>query len=410
MRMLTTLSSGNRRSSSFRRCLLCSAALMLSLFLSGPLTVSANWSDSLPGYRFLFEKKFPYNGTVPPAFSGSVDFGRHEFSYDGFRELFSVNKSSYKVNLSSTSAGKITGTIEDSFSAALKASQFFAYGSKHFLLRSEPLKFWNLPNSIYAYIDADTLVFGFSNTLSPTVSASSGVSVENFSSYMVCIIDGVEYRFRNNSSNYLDLDANLPHQITFHVELEFDALYSVTYGGGGSAGSVDVDCSYSVAQPYLWLRAKYTTFQSYLFSTLSIIGAGLHDDLMSIKAGLTLDRTNELLSQGNQLQQENNNKLDNLTTGYDSTAGNSTNDKLSGSLDSFASSEDAIVGGAESGVNALDIGIFFDFAPGLISGLSLVTVFVNGFMRASGDLGFIYPFLYVLVFVTLVMGLWRFRR
>ena len=140
------------------------------------------------------------------------------------------------------------------------------------------------------------------------------------------------------------------------------------------------------------------------------MAAGLHRDLQDIKAGLTLDRTNELLSQGNQLQQENNNKLDNLTTGYDSTAGNSTNDKLSGSLDGFTSSEDAIVGGAESGVNALDIDSFFDFVPGLLSGLSLVTVFADGFILASGDLAFIFPFLYVLVLVTLIMGIWRFRR
>lgn len=383
---------------------------MLFFFLSGPLAVSANWSDSLPGYRFLYEKSYEYPYTVPPAFSGSVDFGRHEFSYDGFRELSSVNKSSYKVDLSSTSAGKITGTIEDSFSAALKASQFFAYGSKHFLLRSEPLNNWVLPASLYNYIDVDTLVFGFSNTLTPTVSPSPNVSVENFSCYLVCIIDGVEYRFKNSASTYLDLDANLAHQISFHVEFEFDALYSVTYGGGGSAGSVDVDCSYYVSKPYLKLRAKYTTFQSYLFSTLSIIGAGLHDDLMSIKAGLTLDRTNELLSQGNQLQQENNNKLDNLTTGYDSTAGNSTNDKLAGSLGGFTSSEDAVVSGAESGVNALDIDSFFNFVPGLLSGLGLVMVFVDGFILASGDLGFIFPFLYVLVFVTLILGIWRFRR
>lgn len=416
MRMLTTLSLGNRRPSSRWLRLLCSVALMLSLFFSGPLAVSASDWGLPSGNEFNYLEKWSPSQTAP-AVSGTVSFGTVTGGIDFIGDYRISDLPSWSVSLKDSN-GNITGTVRPTFSTDngdITGTSGYAYRVDHYEFTSVDIYAYNPTTAYYnmpSPYDIGIIYHGVLDS-APVVSNSSpfgGVSIHNVVCVPVFVVDGVEHEASWGRAFTIPLEMPGLHSVAFRVRLSFDVRVSFTdvHVAANYVISPSVSLSCSVPNYYMAVRSSY--FQRALITGLYSMAAGLHRDLQDIKAGLTLDRTNELLSQGNQLQQENNNKLDNLTTGYDSTAGNSTNDKLSGSLDGFTSSEDAIVGGAESGVNALDIDSFFDFVPGLLSGLSLVTVFADGFILASGDLAFIFPFLYVLVLVTLIMGIWRFRR
>lgn len=114
--------------------------------------------------------------------------------------------------------------------------------------------------------------------------------------------------------------------------------------------------------------------------------------------------------QGNQLQQQTNQKLDSLTNGYDSSAGDSVNDKLSSGIGSYEEAEGYVVQSAIENFVHFEFGSFFDFVPELTSTLSLVSSFVNGFIAASGGFGFVVSFVFALALVSIVVGIWRFRR
>lgn len=99
-----------------------------------------------------------------------------------------------------------------------------------------------------------------------------------------------------------------------------------------------------------------------------------------------------------------------LTSDYDSSVAESVNTELSGSLDSINTAEGTAMTDAKVDVGNYDTASVFNFAPAVISSLSLITTFANSFFRASGDLTTALTVLFALVFISAVVGFLRFVK
>lgn len=95
---------------------------------------------------------------------------------------------------------------------------------------------------------------------------------------------------------------------------------------------------------------------------------------------------------------------------YDSTNADDTNTSLSGSLDSWTAAEGQTIEDAQVEVVEYDTASAFDFAPALVSSLTLITSFSNAFFVASGDFSTALIVMIALVFVSVVVGLVRFVK
>lgn len=103
-------------------------------------------------------------------------------------------------------------------------------------------------------------------------------------------------------------------------------------------------------------------------------------------------------------------QTDTVTEGYDSSSGSSSNDRFSGSFGDLDVAEAGAIGNAKENFAAYDFGSVLNFSAGLLSGLSFVTTFINGFFFASGDLAVIVSAVYCMALLAVVVGLWRFFR
>lgn len=107
---------------------------------------------------------------------------------------------------------------------------------------------------------------------------------------------------------------------------------------------------------------------------------------------------------------ELNNKVDNLTNGYDSTAGNAAGDQLSNNFSQVDAAEGNTVADAKESLGKFDFMDSVKFTAGLISGLSYLYSFSNAFFLASGNFSVVVTAVYCLSFITILVGLWRFFR
>lgn len=100
--------------------------------------------------------------------------------------------------------------------------------------------------------------------------------------------------------------------------------------------------------------------------------------------------------------------LKGLTKDYDSSAGDSANSDLSGSLGGMGDIEGSITADASGHLENYDISSFLKFPKGLVSGLSLVTSFANRFLSVSNYFSQYVNILYAIGFMAILLGLWRF--
>ena len=105
-----------------------------------------------------------------------------------------------------------------------------------------------------------------------------------------------------------------------------------------------------------------------------------------------------------------NNQLSDVMHGYDSTAGDTANGELSGILSNMEAAENETFLDSQQSIGAYTFTDILNFSGGLMSGLSLIYTFANGFFLASGDLSVIVSVLYCMAFLAIILGLWRFFR
>lgn len=105
------------------------------------------------------------------------------------------------------------------------------------------------------------------------------------------------------------------------------------------------------------------------------------------------------------------NQTDQLTNGYDSSAGDSMNESFSASLTEYQTSEDSLFSAAQSG---LDSFTFIDFTsyPALVTAMSFVTSMMTSIFIAmggeTGPVGIVLSVLFSVMLVSMVIGLYRY--
>lgn len=102
--------------------------------------------------------------------------------------------------------------------------------------------------------------------------------------------------------------------------------------------------------------------------------------------------------------------LQTLTNGYDASAGNAAKDKLDSSLSGLDSVQDAAYNDASSTLSSFDLGAQLKFSEGLVSGLTFVRSIANSFFVSSGEFTVSVSLLFVLAFLSVLIGLWRFAH
>ena len=129
----------------------------------------------------------------------------------------------------------------------------------------------------------------------------------------------------------------------------------------------------------------------------------------STSIGPTIKDNTDKLVQG---QNETNNKLDNITNGYDSSSGNTASGKLDGSVSDFEQAEGSIFDSAQGHLKDFE---FFDFnsIPAVVTGLSFVTSSMTAVFDAMGGLsgaGIVLSVLFAVMFLSIVIGLYRYFK
>lgn len=156
--------------------------------------------------------------------------------------------------------------------------------------------------------------------------------------------------------------------------------------------------------------------------------AAVKDTTAWVKENYTqVVRTNDILTQVNNLQQTNNqqqlqqtqaikdqtttitNQTNNMMNGYDNSGLGNTNDKLSGSVAQYDQAENNITSSAVAGMNAFVFDDYLSFAAGTSSAMTFVGSFINSCANASGDFFSVVMIWLCMMFITILIGIWRFR-
>lgn len=104
------------------------------------------------------------------------------------------------------------------------------------------------------------------------------------------------------------------------------------------------------------------------------------------------------------------NLIEETTEGYDNSAGQAEADSLSGSVNDFGSQEGAVVDSANANLDSYDPMNTLTFGKAFISGVSFVKTIADKFFIASGSFDLVVNVAYTLVFISMVVGIWRFAR
>lgn len=130
------------------------------------------------------------------------------------------------------------------------------------------------------------------------------------------------------------------------------------------------------------------------------------DDHLTTSEGLLEDQNQAIKDQ----TQQNHEDMDNLTNGYDASKGNEAADRLQTDLGALDDAEQNVFNRADGELLNFDFSNIFKFSAGLVSGLSVIVSFANGFFLASKDLTVAVSVLYCMIFISILVGLWRFFK
>lgn len=135
-----------------------------------------------------------------------------------------------------------------------------------------------------------------------------------------------------------------------------------------------------------------------------------HNSLYMMMVNWFNDTTSKLTSWFDRQHEDLVKLLEETTQGYDNSAGNSENDKLSGALGGMDEAEGQIVDSASAELKKFNPAETFQFGQATLSALKFVKSFVDSFFIASGSFNLIPTVIYTMMFLSIVVGLWRFLR
>lgn len=120
------------------------------------------------------------------------------------------------------------------------------------------------------------------------------------------------------------------------------------------------------------------------------------------------NQTTEMENQTSELKKQNS-KLDNLTNGFDSSAGTAANTQLQGSVDNYGSMEGTLFDSVSSGLSDFD---FFNLnsVPAMVTGLSFIGAIMQSWFVAAGGasgVGIVLSVLFSVMIVSMILGLYK---
>lgn len=155
-------------------------------------------------------------------------------------------------------------------------------------------------------------------------------------------------------------------------------------------------------QPHFSLNVDTQVINVFPISGQVVTDPGLQDAIKDQTAAI---------EKGTQDQIDNANKNhDEALNGYDNSGMDGTNSQLSGTLGGMDDVEDAAMGDSKDTIKNFDFGSMMDFSAGVTSGLSFITSVVNSFISASGQFQIVILFSFLMAFLSIIVGLWRYFR
>lgn len=156
-----------------------------------------------------------------------------------------------------------------------------------------------------------------------------------------------------------------------------------------SCGTYKINCKYTVTYTGYKTVGDYTAAMSNIQTELE-------------------NQTTEMETQTSELKKQNT-KLDNLTNGFDSSAGTAANTQLQGSVDNYGSMEGTLFDSVSSGLSDFD---FFNLnsVPAMVTGLSFISSIMSSWFIAAGGssgVGIVLSVLFSVMIVSMLLGLYK---
>ncbi len=218
----------------------------------------------------------------------------------------------------------------------------------------------------------------------------------------------VEYYLRvDGARHFIDTSAEGTNVVvpvragTFFASLELDFVIDASVYGASLLSS-----QYYAPKYLVILESFQADMEFYKDDVLSADGQAITDSIDSQTGAIMEGMQMQVWDITDNMQQQ----TDQLTNGYDSSAAGGVNDKLGGSFTDYNDAVGSAMGSAVEDANSFDIGGALDFTSGLVSGLSLIRGISNSWIAASGDLSSAIVIIYVVAFVIILAGIWRFSR
>lgn len=252
-----------------------------------------------------------------------------------------------------------------------------------------------------------------------------GVTDMNINMYVNSLVDV--------SINYTNLDTG----ITYDIEYPFEAASSglnVNFIKPGNTYYLVTDNGFEIDLSELEEDYFKTTnyvinsicLTPYYFGKDNVISDNVYIGLSSvIKIGYDSTVGDDVVSDSTQvilpgtnydpddpfksLYDQQNDLFQGMINGYDNTGMNQDNAALSDSLSGYDAATGAIFDSASDTLNNFSFEDIFSFSIGLVTALGFVKGFVDDFFVASGDFTVIVTVVFTLVFLSIVIGIARFK-
>lgn len=103
------------------------------------------------------------------------------------------------------------------------------------------------------------------------------------------------------------------------------------------------------------------------------------------------------------------NVMNDTFNNWDGSNMGNDNERLNNSLSSFVQEEDAIFDSISNRLNGFEFDNYLSFGDKVTAGISFGSMLINKFFEVSGDFTILFVVGCVMVFVSIVVGIWRFK-
>lgn len=295
-------------------------------------------------------------------------------------------------------------SVSDCFDIALNGRYLFSGAGGYPVIDSDILNYPATYVSTALYPDSTyfSSTYDFYVPLQFRFSLPDDFSDSHISGYL-----GFDFIF------YLNCSSSTPEYSDLQMDIySTDAPDGVHIGGYPSV----YNGSGNIIGVHMWLTVDFdnvnftkdTRFNVYLHVTASSMTYGVNTSGLFYLKDPNFDSGTALVYPGLAPDSQNNY----IANGYDSSAGNQVASDLGNSASGYESAEDSIFTSSQSSLEGFE---FFDFnsIPAVVTGLSFITTTATAIFDAMGGTsgaGIVLSVLFAVMFVSIVIGLYRYFK